>query len=434
MRYRLTLFLVFGALLTGLGEWNLRKGGSGFAAGLDQWWLEFCIANARDKIADPAVTLVTINDDYKPAIGETLSQADYAAVFGFVGKFEPKAVAFEPNPVFDETQPINQTTFELLKEAVLPLPRVTLGAVGENGQPPQSPTEQPAFPALSKVEGDTAQVTPITRVVAAPNPQLLANGTPAFTGIELAGDGGTAQGGRTLPLIARQGDRIVPSFVIQAVASQAGVALDQIVVKLPPAVGSGVIEIGEAIRVPIDARGRMRLYEQSGIRPGFYPSISAFDLALTGEEDETIKKLLADAEKDFATLKSNLVVIGRDRTEDRRETVVGYAAPLSRADLLTRAIATIQSGRYIGWWPLWARLLSVVVIAAVALFVFRGSRAKVIVWGLIGAFLWFGISMVAFKSTLAWAPPFAPLALFALMLVIGFVLPEPKPKAPDRAA
>jgi hypothetical protein len=427
MRYRLTLFLVFGAVLIGLGEWNLRQGGSGFAAGLDRWWLEFCVANARDQISDPAVSLVAIDDEYKPAIGEALSQADYAAVFGFVGKFEPRAAAFEPNPVFDESLAINQITFELLKEASLTLPPLTLGAVAENGQAPQNPAEEPKFPALTAVEGDASQITPLTRVVAAPNPQLLANGTPAFTAIELAGT--SAGEGRTLPLLARQGDQVVPSFIVHALAGFAGVALDQVVVKLPPAVPSGVIEVGDRHRIPIDARGRMKLYEQSGIGEGFHPTVSAFHLALTGEEDETIRKLLTDQEKEFESLRQNLVVIGRDRTEDRRESLVGYSKPLSRADLLTRAIAIIQSGRYIEWWPQWARLLSVAAIVVFALVVFRGSRARVIVWGLIGAFLWFGVSMMVFKSTLAWSPPFAPLALFALLLVIGIILPQPKAKA-----
>jgi len=141
--------------------------------------------------------------------------------------------------------------------------------------------------------------------------------------------------------------------------------------------------------------------------------------------------LLTDQEREFESLRQNLVVIGRDRTEDRRESLVGYSKPLSRADLLTRAIAIIQSGRYIEWWPQWARLLSVAAIVVFALVVFRGSRAKVIFWGLIGAFLWFGVSMMVFKSTLAWSPPFAPLALFALLLVIGIILPQPKAKTAE---
>ncbi|MCB1063725.1 MAG: hypothetical protein KDN20_12485, partial [Verrucomicrobiae bacterium] len=141
MRYRLILFLIFGAILVGLGEWDAQTHRFHFSDGLNEKWLEFCVANSRDKISDPAVSLVRINDKYEPAIGNSLTHADYAAIMSFVEKFDPKAVAFEPNPVFDPAEPMNQTTLELLKEAALTLPPLTLGAVAENGQAPQSPAE-----------------------------------------------------------------------------------------------------------------------------------------------------------------------------------------------------------------------------------------------------------------------------------------------------
>jgi hypothetical protein len=427
MRYRLILFFVFGAILSAIGEWNLSKGGTTESA-LDRWWLEFCVANARDRISEPAVTLVAIDDEYRPAIGETLSHADYAAAFGFVGKFEPKSIAFEPNPVFDENLPINQPTLELLKEAVLPLPRLTLGVVGETGQPPQNPNEKLAFESIGNVDGDISQVTPLTRLVAPAHPQLLSNGLPAFTGIELAGDEATrGQDGRTLPLIARDGEKLVPSFVLRAVAAHAGVAMDAMAVRFPPG-GGGSISVGDRIQIPIDARGRMKIYEHSGVGLGFYPSVSALHLALAGDQDEAIRKLQSGLEGAFESLKANLVVIGHDREQDRRETVATLDRPLSRAEWLVRAIATIQSGRFIDRWPQWARLLSLVIIATVAAIVFRLPRRKVVIWGVIGAFLWFGFAMMIFKSTLAWAPLFAPLSLFGLMLVIGLILPEPKPQ------
>lgn len=432
MRYRLILFFVFGAILSVIGEWNLRKGG-GAGSALDRWWLEFCVANTRDRIHDPAVTLVAIDDEYRPAIGETLSHADYAAVFGFVGKFEPKTIAFEPNPVFDENLPINQPTLELLKEAVLPLPKLTLGVVGEAGQPPQSPAEKPEFETIGKVEGDISQVTALTRLVATAHPQLLSNGAPAFTGIELAGDEATrGQDGRTLALIARDGEKLVPSFVLRSAAAHSGVSMDAITVRMPAEDGGkGAISVGERIQIPIDARGRMKVYEHSGIGLGFYPSVSALHLALAGDQDEAIRQLQSGLEGAFESLKSNLVVIGLDREQDRREPVATLERPLSRAEWLVRAIATIQSGRFIERWPLWARILSLAVIATLAALVFRQSRKKVVIWGLIGTFLWFGLSMMIFKSSLSWSPPFAPLCLFGLMLVIGLILPEPRAKTTD---
>ncbi len=423
MRHRLTLFLVLGAVLVALGEWDAHSHRFRFADGLNEAWREFCVANAPEKISEPAVSLVRINDEYEPAIGDSFTQADYATILRFVENFDPKTVAFEPTPEFDPNEPINQT-LELLKEAALPLPPLTLGAVAENGQAPQSPEEEPKFPALTAIEGDVATLTPITRVVAAPNSQLLANGQPAFTGIELAGDPDDPRE-RHVNLVARHGEKVIPSFILHALANHAGIPLDQIRVQLPPAAADPVVLVGEAYRIPIDTRGRMKVYEHSGVDTSYYPSISAFHLALTGDEDETIKKLLANLEDAFASLKTNLVVIGNDRSEARTEELDTLARDLSRSELLTRVIATVQSGRYIEWWPLWARLLGFAIIAAIAAYAFKGSRKRAVTWALMGGFFYFAASMIVFKSTLAWAPAFAPLALFVLMVVIGLLLPDP---------
>ena len=65
---------------------------------------------------------------------------------------------------------------------------------------------------------------------------------------------------------------------------------------------------------------------------------------------------------------------------------------------------------------------------------FRRSRSKAIVWALMGMFFYFGLSMMIFKSTLAWAPAFAPLSLFVLMVVVAIVAPDPtKAEAEARA-
>lgn len=424
MRTRLTVFLVFGAILVALGEWDAQTRRFGFAEGLGDAWREFCVANSRDRISDAEVSLVRINDEYEPAIGNSLSQADYAAILRFVSQFDPKTVAFEPNPVFDPNEPINQTTLELLKEAALTLPELTLGAVAENGQAPEEPEEAIQFPYLEKISGDVSTITPVTRVVDAPDPQLLANGQPAFTEIELAGDTAGDDRGRRINLLARHGDRVVASFVVASLARVAEVPLAEVEVNLPEAgAGQGTIVIGDRYRIPIDAKGRMKAYEQSGIGTDFYPTVSAFHLALTGDEDETIQKLLADVADDFDSLRSHLVVIGHDRQEDRREELSTASRALSRSELLTRAVATIQTGRYIDWWPFWARLLSVAAIALVALWAFRGSAIRAVAVALVGAFLYFGLSLVIFKSQLLWAPPFAPLALFALMIIVAIVLP-----------
>lgn len=430
MRTRLILFLVFGAVLVALGEWDAHTRRFGFAEGLGEAWREFCVANSRDRISDSEVTLVRINDEYEPAIGNSLSQADYAAILRFVSDFDPTNVGFEPNPVFDPNEPINQTTLELLKEAALTLPPLVLGAVAENGQAPENPEQEVTLVPLEKVTGNVAAITPITRIVDSPEPQLLTNGEGAFTTIELAGDPVDEKGGRRIHLLARHGETVLPSFVVTTLARHAGVSLSEVEVVLPEkATATGTLTIGEAYQIPIDGRGRMKIYEQSGVDTLFYPSVSAFHLALTGDDDETIKSLLADVAEPFESLRTNLVIVGHDRSDDRREGISTEGRDLSQAELLTRAIATIQSGRYIEWWPFWARILSVAAIAVIAWYAFRGSAKRAVMVALVGAFLYFGISLVLFKSLLLWAPPFEPLALFALMIVVAIVLPGATPAA-----
>ena len=429
MRYRVVTFLVFAAAVIALGEWDAMVDRFEFTRKVNDWWLEFNVANAPQHISKPAVTLVGIDEDYRPTIGDSLTRLDYAAILGFVGKFEPKTVAFVPTLEFDETNLLNQTALEPLKEAALRMPEMTLGCVLESGHPPENPEENVTYPALTGVEGDPSAVTAFSRTVRDPEPQMLANGKAAFTEIELA-DTSSESGDLLLPLIARHGDRIVPSFILHAVARHAGVPLDQIQVRLPGSGGKSVIRVGDAYEIPIDAAGRMKIYRHSGVRPPLYRKVSAFHLTLTGDGDDNLKDLLGDLTETFDSLRNDLVVIGNDSESDRHYAVESGGPILSRAELLTRAIATIQSARYIEWWPQWARLAAAVLIVFFALVTFRVSRRRLFVNTLLGAFLFFGGSVVLFQSTHSWCPPSVALGLFGLMMVCGIILPAPKKQAP----
>src|SRR5690606_8037618 len=104
---------------------------------LNSLWLDFCVGNAGDRIGEPAVTVVRIDDGYEPlSIGEgqaapdgTLSRLDYATILGFIGKLNPKSVAFLPTPQFDESRVLNQTDIVPLKDAALQLPRMQVATI-----------------------------------------------------------------------------------------------------------------------------------------------------------------------------------------------------------------------------------------------------------------------------------------------------------------
>ena len=441
MRQRLLTFAVFGIVLIALGEWGLR---SDKFTGLDQTWLEFCIGNAGDKLKHPAVTIVRIDDGYEPLrIGGdenlpndgTLSRLDYATILAFVSKFQPRSVAFLPTPTFDENLTLNKTDIAPLKDAAMKLPKLVVASTVSNDGDQAKETTLLAYPAV-KVEGDAAALFSFTRTLRYPDAQILANGTPAPKTVESARDL-TAGGVLRVPLVVRRGDQVVPALLLAAVANHAGVALEQITVKLDD--GQPRVLVGEALAIPIEADGTLIVPDRAGLGAAMksttrdesgakkeiehFTSLTIEELAYTGEaNDEVAKRILASFQSRFDSLKKNLVLIGFDRTADRRLNT-GSGETLSETTLLARAAATIQSGRYIHWWPSWARWFSVLAILVLAAILFRLPRGKFLPAALVAVLVFLAAKVVVFSSTLAWTPPFVVLSLLALLVVVGLIVP-----------
>lgn len=441
MRQRLLTFAVFGIVLIALGEWGLR---SGKFTGLDQTWLEFCIGNAGGKLKHPAVTIVRIDDGYEPLrIGGdenlpndgTLSRLDYATILAFVSKFQPRSVAFLPTPSFDENLTLNKTDIAPLKDAAMKLPKLVVASTVSNDGDQAKETTPLAYPAV-KVEGDAAALLSFTRTVRLPDAQILANGTPAPKTVESARDL-TSGGILRVPLVVRRGDQVVPSLLLAAVANHAGVALEQITVKLDD--GQPRVLVGEALAIPIEADGTLIVPDRAGLGAAMksttrdesgakkeiehFTSLTIEELAYTGEaNDEVAKRILASFQSRFDSLKDNLVLIGFDRTADRRLNT-GSGETLSETTLLARAAATIQSGRYIHWWPSWARWIAVIAILVLAAVLFRLPRGKFLPAALVAVLVFLAAKVVVFSSTLAWTPPFVVLSLLALLVVVGLIVP-----------
>ena len=157
-----------------------------------------------------------------------------------------------------------------------------------------------------------------------------------------------------------------------------------------------------------------------------FTSLTVEELAYTGgEDDEVAKRILASFQEKFASVSENLVVVGFDRTADRRVgTAQGEA--LSETLILARAIATIQSGRFIDWWPAPVRWIAILLIAAIAFFLFRLPRGRFVLAWAISSLAFFGICVLIFRMSLSWTPPFFAFALFGLMLLIGIFIPGRK--------
>jgi hypothetical protein len=395
-----------------------------------------------------------IDDGYEPLRigGEgnvpsdgTLSRLDYATILAFVAKFEPRSVAFLPTPTFDENLVLNKTDIAPLKDAAMKLPKLLVASTVSNDGDQAREASALAYPAL-KVEGDPSAILTFTRTVRYPDPQILANGVPAFRALESARDlvsGGVIR----VPLVAKRGEQVVASIVLAAVANHAGVPLDQVVVKLDD--GKSRVRIGEALEVPIADDGTFLVPSRSGLGAAMrgvardaegkprevehLTSLTVDELAYTGEaEDEVAKRILASFQSRFDSLKENLVVIGFDRTADRRITTE-TGETLSETSLIARAIATIQSGRHIQWWPSWARWFAVALVVVLAAILFRLPRPRFIPATFVALLAFFAVKVLVFSATLAWTPPFVVMSLFALIFVIGLIVPGGPAKSTPKA-
>ncbi|MDF1741359.1 MAG: hypothetical protein P1U86_19520 [Verrucomicrobiales bacterium] len=455
MRQRFITFAVLSLVLIGIGEWNLRSGKIAPLNTLNDLWLDFCVGNSGDKIQKPSLTVVRINDGYEPLnIGEDktqsgtprLSRLDFATILGFAAKMNPKAVSFLPTPAFDEENVLNKTDIVPLKDAAMQLPRFAVATtISDDGD--KAIEKQPVQYTSLKVEGDASSVLSFTRTVRYPDPQILSNGIPAFKAIESA-RGLIGDNEAKIPLLARKGDQIIPSIILTSVASHAGVAPEEITVNFTGK--KPAIQLGEYRTVPINADGTMTLPNHSGLKHALMSqqrneegkieekyhltSLSVDELAYTGEEnDEVAKRILSSFQGKFKSLSENLVVIGFDRTADRHINLPGGEV-LSETSLITRAMAVIQSGRFLTWWPTWGRWLAVAAIALIALILFKLPKGKFAPLTIAAGLLYFSVWILIFKTTLSWTPPFVGLTMFGLILLVGLLIPADAKKVEEAPA
>ncbi len=429
MLYRLLTFLVFAAVIVGLGEWDAKNQRFQLNESINRWWLEFCVGNARDKIHDPAVTYVAIGDDYEPVLeGDDLSRLDYVVLLGNIEHFKPHAVAVAPTISFEDENVLNQGA---LRQQTLKMPRMVLGSVADSGTTPADASEKPNYPVIpaANVHGDLAPLPEITRAVTMPDEEPLANGIAAFTDIELLDDSDGSHPAE-LPLIGRIGkDVVVASFVLQALANDADLTLDKVQVELSSKGGDSEIRIGDRYSIPVDSSGRLASYPDSGVAPPFYPIVNARHLPLATSDDPDIAARRDELGDDFDSLKKNLVVVGAS-SDDQHRVTLGNGDSYTRHELIARGIATVQSGRYISKWPDWAKYAGIALIVLLAVFLFRLRRLPLLFWGSVCAFLYvFGVCLGCFKEWLVWTPPLVPLALFAGILIIGMILPSKEERA-----
>ncbi len=425
MLFRLIIFLLLAAGILWLFETEAGRQRVEFAPSVNQVWLKFCVGNAREKISEPAVTLARITENHEPLLPDTteLTQLDFATLLGALSRFEPTSVSVAPVLAWEGQDVFGQPGLKLNS---LTLPKLTLGAEVKNDKDADPAGLKGKFPVIENVSGDVSKLSPVSAVTAFPDAEVLTNGTAGFTHIQgLEGTVSEGKKGNTAPkvaLLARAGEEVIPSFLLLSILSYEGLDVGAVRVELPPAAKTASVRIDERIVIPIDKEGRLKVYLNAGISGASVQRLESQKLHLAAEIGDQFADFISEDKAAIESLGKNLVMIGYDRAADRQLSL-GEWGTISRAELLARCAATIQSGRYIEMWPLWLRASSYGIIFLGALLIFRLERRRVPFWGVVFAFLFFGSSLIIFKGKLLWTSPLPGLGLIVLMILTGLILP-----------
>jgi len=418
MNYSLkaTLFLLFAGGAVVLIDREERRDSF---ADLDRAFLDWLVGNAWSRIAPSQITFVKVdptemeNDQLDPRL-------DWAIVLRSLEPFDPKSVAIVPALSWEGSDPLAEGA---LNKRVLLMPKMALGATF--GPPPAegSPNlDASALAAVTDVIGDTSKLPVVRHIVGLPDSELLVNGTAAFTQIELEEDTSGGPNGIRVPLLAKVGDKVVPSLILQVVMHQEGIPPEALKVVLEGQ--RPIIRVGSHT-VPVEMDGSFTVYP--GMR-GSFPALDFSSLALAASPFEEVAEQLRKASQEtLESLRSNAVVIGLD-SEELREFSLPSGDKISRAELLAMGVATIQTGRHITFWPAVFRYASWGGLALVGLWLFRGQRSRVILGAMAVLLLYAGLNIAIFQSALTWSPPWPALGICAILLVLGLVLPGTRRK------
>ncbi len=416
---RAILFLVLCGLVV---FFLVREEGRGTFSDVNRHWIDWLLANSEQQIVEPSVTFLKIDEgtiEMFEAEG-ALGPLDYALLCDKLAAYTPKVAAIEPVLSWDD-QP--ELLLNSLKDKALGLDSLLLGCELEDNPAGEkiSGSVLDLFPSIESVKGDLTKIPEFTGARTLPDLTLRIIGNLGFTRIDLAETGGHRSDVLLAPMLAIHKDRVVPSFVLQAVMLESDVAAGDVRVVLGEA-----IFLGDKLRVPVDESGRLTVFTK--LRDAL--PVHDADILIPDpdevEEEGTGQVELSDEERE--ALNQRVVLIGRN--DEPAKSIPFGSDKISSAELSALAIATVQSGRYIRkltpvqQFTVWGAL------AAIGLLVLNcaGGRARLLTLLLI--VLFFAASIIAFKMGQHWQPLVIPAGILFCILASS-LLPRKNPDTPE---
>ena len=359
-----------------------------------------------------SITLLTLDDSEESVIQDwPPSPLDYAVILNNLKQYDPELIAIEPSLEFLGQE---EGLIETLRTACLAFNQesLLLSALCQMDRSidPTIEKGENFFDIIDSVNGDTTNIPEFTRINSLPNQRFAAMGLPiAFTRIDLA-DNNNDEGIYKFPLIARIGDKIVPSFVLKAIMLDFNIKADQVIINI-----GDNIKLGNRKTIPIDNRGHVQIY------PALQEDLSIEKINLLtvppDELDGKYKLLLGN----------RIIIIGNNQnSESIRNIPFRNNSQISNAEHMALAISTIQSGLFISEFSKNKERLIWSILILIGAMILKSHSLKA--FSRIGLLIiiYLSFSMLLFQSNGQWASPIAPLALFIVMTMFSLVLSEKK--------
>lgn len=385
--------LILVVLLASLGWWLDREHRAGRFQRVDELFLDFLVANARDRfvlpsedaaLSAPVVFVKMRVSDKAEYAGWPPRPLDWQMVLKGVQAYNPEVVVIPETLFWGKPSP------EFVSEAaraMIPFPSTVLGVESELSTSRDAPAFlgglDSSLPQFQKVQGDIGTVPPLGALIAAPD-DLMRRQAEIGIAIPLGG----IESGK-LPYAVQESGRLLPTVLAQALVryTQTPYAAQRLL--LGPGAGA---YLSNGSFVPLSAAGEFVIHAKQQVH-----EVDALNL-MTSE--------LADAlsPQDKAHLANGrMMVIGTD------DDLKGGLARLH-----AQAFAQVLALPRLRLLPVWAQWIvwSVAGLAGVWLVMFV-PRQKAILRGILCIFAALVACFLAFQSSLIWCPPTIPAALLA---------------------
>ena len=415
MSSRFSLLLLLGA--AAFGVLLHREQQRGTFESFDRRHREFLSANPGtaqwSALADePQVILARLDDPDLPVAQRAFDAwpprpDEWQVVLQNLTEWQPRAVSFALPLVVENASPGFLATVAAVPGFTVAVDAVAAFSPGFT--PPSLPNGLPVL----RVEGARDAIPEFESLGSLTLPVRMGIGEVELTGKgqKLAVDGEWCR----VPLLARTGKLVVPTLALQSILTWSAIPSDKLLVQ------TGTAILGpKGMAIPIDEAGCFRFYVPLSERAA---SVQADEFLLSRAQAEITYQPGTRERSTLDALKTSLVWLGAD-DQTSRLIKLPDGNTASPADLTTRALAAIQTGRFLRplhpWWQAAPQLVAVLF----GLWLVRWKRRNLWKGAAIGFLALVTGSLLAFQTNHTWIPLAPSLIQLAVASIAGLLLPR----------